>query len=302
MNNTSATIGSNNTSSSPTEEVPSKQEGIAICSVFVLEAVLIVVGNLLTIVLFALNKELRKKSLYLVINMAFADLVLGALFLPARIYLVGDEYYLWTTSVNLAFDNFFNIVDTAFLQGSLSSAALISVERFYAVYWPLKHRTLSKRTYRIVIFMVWTLSIVVSAIFAVLNFLVSGKLAIYTVISYFLTMLFIVCGCNIGIWRKYQQRTTSQQQNRDLQNKRSTKTLLLVSVVALLSWLPLIVVSFVRFTILYNITSPTVFYIAVALNFSNSFLNPIVYALRIPEFKHTLGLCCFNREQERTDN
>ena len=137
MNNTPATIGSNNTSSSPTEEVPSKQEGIAICSVFVLEVVLIVVGNLLTIVLFALNKELRKKSLYLVINMAFADLVLGVLFLPARIYLVWNEYYLWTASANLAFDNFFNIVDTAFLQGSLSSSALISVERFYAVYWPL---------------------------------------------------------------------------------------------------------------------------------------------------------------------
>ena len=168
MNNTPATIGSNNTSqSSPNEEVPSKQEGIAICRVFVLEVVLIVVGNLLTIVLFALNKELRKKSLYLVINMAFADLVLGALFLPARIYLVGDEYYLWTASVNLAFDNFFNIVDIVFVQGSLNSAALITLERFYAIYWPLKHRTLSKRTYSFVIFMAWTLSIVVSAIFAV---------------------------------------------------------------------------------------------------------------------------------------
>ena len=51
MNDTSPTIASNNTSSSTTEEVPSKQEGIAICSVFVLEAALIVVGNLLTIVL-----------------------------------------------------------------------------------------------------------------------------------------------------------------------------------------------------------------------------------------------------------
>jgi len=70
--------------------------------------------------------------------------------------------------VNLAFDNFFNIVDTAFLQGSLSSAALVSVERFYAVYWPLKHRTLPKRTYGVVIFMAWALGVVVSAIFAVL--------------------------------------------------------------------------------------------------------------------------------------
>jgi len=49
---------------------------------------------LLTIILFALNKELRKKSLYLVIKMAFADLVLGALFLPAHIYLMSIIYGL----------------------------------------------------------------------------------------------------------------------------------------------------------------------------------------------------------------
>ena len=43
-----------------------------------MEAVVIVVGNVLTIVLFALNKKLRsKKGLYLVLNMEFADLFLG---------------------------------------------------------------------------------------------------------------------------------------------------------------------------------------------------------------------------------
>ena len=40
-----------------------RAEGIALCSAFMLEAVLIVSGNLLTIVLFALEKTLRKKSL-----------------------------------------------------------------------------------------------------------------------------------------------------------------------------------------------------------------------------------------------
>ena len=119
--------------------------------------------------------------------------------------------------------------------------------------------------------------------------------------SYFLTLLFIVCGCNIAIWKKYLQRITSQQQNRDLQNKRLTKTLLLVSVVALLSWLPLIVVSFVRFTILHAIISPTVFCIAVALNFSNSFLNPIVYALKIPKYRQALNLCRFRKQAAMDD-
>ena len=51
------------------------------------EAVVIFVGNLLTIILFALNKKLRsKKSLYLVLNMAFADLFLGGVCLPMYVH------------------------------------------------------------------------------------------------------------------------------------------------------------------------------------------------------------------------
>ena len=54
-----------------------------------LEAVVIFLGNLLTIVLFTFNKKLRnKKSLYLVMNMAFADLVWGGASLPLFVYLV----------------------------------------------------------------------------------------------------------------------------------------------------------------------------------------------------------------------
>ena len=31
--------------------------------------------------------------------------------------------------------------------------------------------------------------------------------------------------------------------------------------------------------------------------FSNSFIKPIVYALRIPDFKEALSLCCFTRHE-----
>ena len=72
-----------------------RTEGIALCSAFVIEAVLIVLGNLLTIVLFALKKRLRKKSLFLVVNMAFADVMLGAVSLPFFVFLVvGLPYQL----------------------------------------------------------------------------------------------------------------------------------------------------------------------------------------------------------------
>ena len=111
----------------------------------------------------------------------------------------------------------------------------------------------------------------------------------------FLTLLFIVCGCNICIWRKLQQeRITSHQQIRDSKDQRVTKTLGFVSIAALLSWLPFIVVTYSQFTALIN--SPTVFYTAAILNYSNSFLNPVMYVLRIPEFRQALGLCRFRRK------
>ena len=75
-------------------------EGIALCSALTLTFILVVVvGNLLNIVTFAKNKNIRKKYLLLVINMAFADLFLGALSLPVYIYDVGYEFHLWTTFV-----------------------------------------------------------------------------------------------------------------------------------------------------------------------------------------------------------
>ena len=105
----------------------------------------------------------------------------------------------------------------------------------------------------------------------------------------------IVCVCNIGIWRNSKHgRFTSQQQNRASRSKRLTKTLLFVSMLALVSWLPLLIIN-----ILMSITGklpPNLdIFVVNILNFSDAFLNPVMYAFRIPEFKQTLLLCCTKR-------
>ena len=299
MNNGSALTGLNSTSSLlTTKDFPFKAEGIAFCIAFVLAGVFIVGGNLLTVILFAVNKKRRKKSLFLVISMAFADLMLGAITLPIYIiYFIGNDYGLWSVrSPPYLFVCYF-IVDTLFSQASLISATLISVERFYAIYWPLKHRTLSMRAYRIVILMAWTLAILVSAIYNLLFRLISAKHCLYFWIPYAMTLVAIICGCNIGIWRKSRHRNiTSQQNNRALQNQRLTRTLLFVSVLASLCWLPLIIMNFLYFILELRLLS---FYLDMAnfLNYFNSCVNPIVFALRISEFKQALGLCCFRRRE-----
>ena len=245
-------------------QLPSKVEGIAWCIAFTLEALLIVLGNFLTLVLFAVNKRLRKRSLFLVINMAFADLLSGAVSLPILIYTIGAGFMLWKARLDATFYAYQRFGQMVVLQVSLISAALITCERLYAVYWPLKHRILSMRAYHTAIFMVWILAI----LFPIPQLLISSKRTFYTFVSILLSLLFTVCICNIAIWRRFQRRIASQQQNREAQNRRLTKTLLLISTVEILSRLPLTISNLL--VIAFEAPVPlAILFLSVAVNYSN---------------------------------
>ena len=227
--------------------------------------------------------------------MAFADLMLGALVIPLYNYItLGMDFYkLWTGNVNLSLTYFYGTVSFISLEASLLSAVFISCERFYAIYRPFKHRTLTVRTYRIIMFTVWT----VAALDTIVSILIQFKLRVYIRIPLGLILTFIICGCNIAIWRKFQHESiASQQQNRNLQNERLTKTLMFVSILSLLCWLPVIIVLSLM---ALGVSTPwRWFVIAIFLNYSNAFVNPVVYALRIPEFRQALAQCCVIRRAE----
>ena len=281
MKNISSNVRSNDTSS---RYPPTEAEGIAVCSVFIVADVFIVSGNLLTLALFALSKKLRKRSLFMVINMAFSDLLLGSLTLPIYIVIVGSSYRLWNFKISRDFEMSFYFVDTALSQASLISAVFISLERFHAVYWPLQHRTLSLRAYRVGISVVWVLSILVSTICNVLAWFKTFNDSLYFWIPYAVTLLLLLCSCNIGIWRKSQHRAVVSQQN-IVNSQRLTKTLLFVSMLSLICWLPLVVLNYFR------TWSSLAYSVANVLNYCNSCINPIVYAFKIPEFKRVIRFC-----------
>ena len=126
--------------SSPALDVRNRTEGSAVSVAFVIEAVLIIGGNVLIIAFFALEKKERKKSFYLVFNMAFADVLLGAVSLPLFTYLsIGPDYQLWRSNAHRdVFKSFWSVSDTILMHSSLIFAVCISCERFYAIFWPLK--------------------------------------------------------------------------------------------------------------------------------------------------------------------
>lgn len=302
MKQVSASLGCNKTFSSFKHDHSTTNESIAWYAALALETALIVAANLLTIVLFAVNKNLHKKSLYLVINMALADLMVGIGCSPFYLYYAVRAYsfqLVWTKNLQTPLGRLFSAMNVIFSAASEISAALISFERFFAIYWPLKHRTLSIQTYRIVIFISWASAIVCSTILIVLF---NGNFIPWESISYFfsiylLSLVVIVCGCNIAIWRKFKQTNiTAQLENRTLQHKRLIKTLLFVSTFALISWFPVAVLSLLDASL---IMSPTIYPIGYILSYSNSLFNPFIYALRIPEFRKTLAFSSPRNEGQR---
>ena len=180
---------------------------------------------------------------------------------------------------------------------SFNTAALISAERFYAIFWPLNHRTLSRRAYKLVILMAWTLATLFSTAYILLFRLSPGAFYAFATL-YGLLLIVTICGLNIVIWRKMQQKSVPCHQNRDMQIQRLTKALSLVSVGTLSSWIPAIIISFLRF--FGQKISSNIFLFTDFIYFSGSFINPMVYALRIPEFRQGLYFFCF-RSQENSN-
>ena len=114
-------------------------------------------------------------------------------------------------------------IDLIFLHASLLSAVFISCERFYAVYWPLKHLTLSTRAYAIVIAFIWTLAFLSSAFFTLVRDFLPTKIGVYIMTILISIFLLGLCWCNVGTFfggsfkRKNAPSDAIHKQNRGCQ-------------------------------------------------------------------------------------
>ena len=118
---------------------------------------------------------------------------------------------------------------------SYPSAVFLSCERFYAVYWPFKHRLLSTKKYRIAIFILRIFTASLSTILTLLLVFSSFESALYVAVAVLLAPAIFICVCYIEIWIKPQHDSVfSQHPNKASRSRPFTKTLLFVSILALL--------------------------------------------------------------------
>ena len=78
----------------------SSSECIAWLTVYGIEAVAIVTLNALTVIVYLKERSLRNRSMYLVINLAIADILIGGL-LILHDWFLGSDCNFWTSDLNV---------------------------------------------------------------------------------------------------------------------------------------------------------------------------------------------------------
>ena len=247
-------------------------------SAFGLLAVLIILGNFFTIWVFHRQRS-RKRSYFLLISLAVADLMVGLFAIPLFIKGSSTEHsYLWRL-VSKSFEAFTGLT-------SIYTLAVISLERMFAIVCPLRHRTLTSRNYIYAIAIPW----IAAAVFVTVLILYSYEIIKHPSYRFLLllfqtTPLLTMCVAYFSIWIK-RKSTKGIQNHRAARESKLANTLFLVTGASLLTWTPFQMINNLSFIEGWRISS-TLLYLSKILQFSNSLVNVVIYPLRIPQFKTT---------------
>ena len=275
----------------------------------VTESAFVMAGNLITIILFMKNNYLRKRSLYLVINLTVADMLAGGIFIAQIFFTLGShckfsEFNLgsYRRAVPLYFAIYFLIY--LFPLTSLTNIAMISLQQAHATFRPFKHRVIKKWVYGVAIAFVWVSAATLSATLVSLTFFTKARSHyFYLWQSYNCLCLLVICGSYTSIVVKFCCGARPPHHGAARRQKKLTVTLFIMTVVSLLMWLPYVVTTFVKFTtnsfksISYQKELRLNLALIVLFN-ANSLVNPILYAIRMPDFRRAL-LSLFRRQQNQ---
>ncbi|XP_068699763.1 histamine H2 receptor-like [Montipora foliosa] len=287
-------------------------EYIAWLTVFGIEAVAIVILNALTIMIFLKERRLRKRSMYLTISLAVADMFNAlSLILISWIFILGNDFNSWKI-------NFFGIyvvleaLMAYFPTVSVTNLAAISLERMHATFRPFKHRLVKKKLFGAAVAAVWITAIVLTAIIlSQLLFDISRDHGSAAYISFLFCCVLVILVSYSSIAAKFYCGAHPQRHGAISRERKLTKTLFIVTVVSLILLLPLNIFYIVFFLYSGERRSETIsdqtgwhlhlMYCVTCLFYANSFINPVLYALKIPEFKRALLVllrCRFPRSEQ----
>ena len=256
----------------------------------------IIILNLITIIVFIKNRNLRKRSTYLMINLAVIDMLTGVIATDSFSLTVG------VYSCNLWKDFLPNklyvhvpcaILAILFPVASLTNISAISLERLHATFWPLRHRVMQKWIYGLIVALTWATAGLVSIGVVVLQLSKEPHHYFYLWNSFNSVCLLIISVSYVSIVIKYRCGPKPQHHGAASRERKLTMILFIVTFVSMLMWLPYVLCSFLVvatdiFSSLSKIALNRLYITVMALFYSNSLVNPILYTARMPHFRRAL--------------
>ena len=272
----------------------------------VTESLLIVIVNLLTIIVFATQRQRHRRHAYLLIrNLAIVDLLVGGISGPLRIeWNVADSCDLWM--YNRMTDSWFFVLKVSllnlFYMASISNITAIALERMHAIICPSRHLLMKKLVYKVIIAVIWLIAILREcAQIVFMKVTTPGRkterLMNFTIyIPYYFISLLIICVCYTTIFMKIRYSSPPQPLRSSviIKERQLTKTLFVVTVTSLLTLLPVIIFlgleTFTHDPVMDRSSSlyGHIKFVATVFILANSLANPIVYAMKMQKFR--LGL------------
>ena len=244
--------------------------------VFVTESLVITIINVITIIAFARIRHLRKRSTYLIINLTVADLLVGAVTVPL--------YSLYKHQENNVFPR---AIRLTFLIASKVNLSLISLERLHATRFPFKHCLITKRLYLKIIVGSWLITFAIAFVIADLT----NEGRPYALASFSLLTLLVLTVSNIIVIVNVQRNPHSQNHGSIHMERKLSVTLFIVTAVSVLTILPCAIYKSVPGHLLEELSKASrveIFHMLVAIYFASSIVNPLVYAIRMQEFRKAL--------------
>lgn len=264
------------------------------CIVYLIIATFAILGNVLIIFVFSKKRNLRTRTNYFVIGLAVGDILVGTLTVPLYVtwlILLYNQDYKASSLVQ----TIFSPVDI--LSGMLSILHLmtISVERVYAIAFPLRHRTSTARINFIFLAIIW----ITATGIASLNFFIpkgpewKGTFLIYSTLGFFVPFSVILFAYT-SIWIIVKSRTKISRQRARVVRRESRTALTIFALILLflITWLPFFSLNLVLFSCSKCAVSVPLQLVLFfkALHYCGSALNPVVYSARMPEFRRPIAI------------
>ena len=283
---------------------PSPLQCIPWLAVLVTECLTIVILNVIIIIAFVKQRQPQRRSKYLIIHQTMVDLLVGLVHGPLMIEWCGSICDLW--EYHRSFITWLRMLETVLgfqvYQVSFLNLAIISLERVHATFRPFKHRFIKKWVYGVIITVIWLVPTVMNSISSGIVPL-TFFFAYYAIIvfAFYFTVLFVVVVCYTSICLKVRCNHPRQHCAAGVREKKLTGTLFLVTFGSLITFLPRIAVggfwalilgSVFRF---YDQLAFTYLMLIATFVVANSLINPIIYAIRMPEVRTSILVIIFRR-------